>query len=487
MRDGTPTASGTVRRDIRRTARRPCTGLPSRPGGTRAPRDRAYQHAALRYDPTRPASNVKRTIAFIFFGGILWAEVRSLTILHTNDLHSRLSPDAQGRGGFAYLASAIRREKADCPQCIVLDAGDVVQGHPASTLYRGVPAFKLANRLGIDVACLGNHEFDYGWEMISTFRKIAKYPLVSANVTNGEGAWIGDAPYLTRTINGVRLGIIGAMLGTLPDMTTLRVLGPWRALPVVETVRKYAAELHPRVDLNVVVGHISEGPDILREVPEVAVVVSGHNHGGLKEPVRVGERLEVRVAGYGIELGRLDLQVDLDARRIASSTWKRIPIDSRTIPAAPDVAREVAEWDAKVAKVVDVPIGESRRMMAQPEVRALMERAIVEELGVDLAFVNRGGVRDVIPQGQLLARHIWNVMPFDNRMVTGRFPGSQLPAAAREGRAIDPAREYTFAVPDFVAFNQSSNFGVNGLEFPQAGPLLRDLLIDWVKKKKVLE
>jgi 2',3'-cyclic-nucleotide 2'-phosphodiesterase (5'-nucleotidase family) len=203
--------------------------------------------------------------------------------------------------------------------------------------------------------------------------------------------------------------------------------------------------------------------------------------------VRVDERLEVRVAGYGRELGRLDLQVDLDTRRITSSTWKRIPIDSRTIPAAPDVAQEVAEWEAKVAKVVDIPIGESKRLLAQPEVKALMERAIMEELGVDLAFVNRGGVRDVIPQGPLLARHIWNVMPFDNRMLTGRFLGSQLPAALREGRVIDPAREYTFAVPDFVALNQSSNLGASGLEFRQSGPLLRDLLIDWVKKKKVLE
>src|SRR5256885_16524120 len=80
------------------------------------------------------------------------AEVRTLTILHTNDLHSRLTPLENKRGGFAYLATVIRRERANCHDCILLNAGDLAQGSPVSTLDHGVPVFELANLLGFDAA-----------------------------------------------------------------------------------------------------------------------------------------------------------------------------------------------------------------------------------------------------------------------------------------------------------------------------------------------
>src|ERR1700730_19026520 len=90
------------------------------------------------------------------------AEIRSLTILHTNDIHARLTPLENGQGGFAYLAAVIRRERANCGDCILLNAGDLVQGTPVSTIYHGLPVFELANLFGFDAATPGNHEFDYG-------------------------------------------------------------------------------------------------------------------------------------------------------------------------------------------------------------------------------------------------------------------------------------------------------------------------------------
>src|SRR5579872_1178200 len=97
------------------------------------------------------------------------AEIRSLTILHTNDLHARLTPLDNGRGGFAYVAAAIRRERAGCKDCIVLNAGDLVQGTPVSTIFHGLPVYEVGNLLGFDVSTLGNHEFDYGWMQTRKF------------------------------------------------------------------------------------------------------------------------------------------------------------------------------------------------------------------------------------------------------------------------------------------------------------------------------
>ena len=87
-----------------------------------------------------------------------------LTILHVNDLHAQLLPDSEGRGGFAHLATALERERRAARAHLTLHAGDMVQGTPVSTLFEGLPIFTVANTLGIDVHCLGNHEFDYGWQ-----------------------------------------------------------------------------------------------------------------------------------------------------------------------------------------------------------------------------------------------------------------------------------------------------------------------------------
>ena len=80
----------------------------------------------------------------------LAAEIRSLTILHTNDLHARLTPLDNHHGGFAYLAAAIRRERANCTDCILLNAGDLVQGTPVSTIFHGLPVYEIANLFGFD-------------------------------------------------------------------------------------------------------------------------------------------------------------------------------------------------------------------------------------------------------------------------------------------------------------------------------------------------
>src|SRR5580765_2198982 len=115
---------------------------------------------------------------------ILPAEVLPLTILHVNDLHARLSPLENKTGGFAYVASAIRAERANCNTCIVLNAGDNVQGSPVSTIFHGLAVYEITNLLGFDASTLGNHEFDYGWETTKKFMALAHYPIVCANVVD---------------------------------------------------------------------------------------------------------------------------------------------------------------------------------------------------------------------------------------------------------------------------------------------------------------
>ena len=421
----------------------------------------------------------------------LAAEVRSLTILHTNDLHSRLMPLENKRGGFAYLATVIRRERANCRDCILLNAGDMAQGTPVSTIFHGLPVFEIANLLGIDAATLGNHDFDYGWMQTRKFMSTAKYPIVSCNIVNEKGELFTGEPYTVLTVNGLRVAVLGAMTNTLKTLSLPKLLGQWHTTPVADTVRRYARELKAKSDLIVLVSHITgdEELDVLSHATEIPVIVSGHIHSGLPQALNDEGRVLVRVRGYGEEIGRLELKVDTAKKAPVSWTWKRIPVDSTVTPPAADVEREVKRWEDDVTARVDRPLAISKRAFTKSEVRDLIELAMRQESGADFAFMNLGGVRDTLPAGQLRERNIWNIMPFDNRVVTGTFKGRDLPEVVLRGRKVQPNRTYTLAVSDFTAANQGTaeNLRVTGLQFPGDAGLLRDVLIDWFHKKKVID
>lgn len=427
----------------------------------------------------------------LLFCAPLAGEIRSLTILHINDLHARLMPLDNHHGGFAYLATVIRRERAHCTDCILLNAGDVAQGTPVSTIFHGLPVFEIANMLGFNAATLGNHDFDYGWPQARKFMETANYPMVSSNLVGARGQLFAAKPYVVLDVNGLRVAVIGAMTDDLKTLTFPKLMGEWHTLPVFETVRKYAAELKHRSDLIVVLAHITPAEErkFLAEAPEIPVLVTGHLHSGLPEALTQDGRVLVRVKGYAEELGRLELQVDTQKKAPVSFTWKHLPVDPATLEPAPDVAREVKHWETAVAERVDRPLAISRRKFEKRDVKVLIERAMCAETGADFAFMNLGGVRDTLPQGPLLERNIWDIMPFDNRLVFGRFKGRDLPPVVLGGRHIDPDTEYTLAVSDFTAANQGTpeNLRATGLEFPSDDGLLRDALIDWFRKKKVIE
>jgi 5'-nucleotidase/UDP-sugar diphosphatase len=264
-----------------------------------------------------------------------------------------------------------------------------VQGSPVSTIYHGAPVYKIANLLGIDAATVGNHEFDYGWKAIQGFAHIAHYPLLSENVQNGDGQFLTGKGYAITSIGGVRIAVIGVVMGDLTgNFSTVEEVGPWDVKPVLETVRRTAAQLRDRADLIIALGHLNEreAAQLLAEAPEVSIVVAGHVHTGYSVLKQNGHRYAVEAKAYGVELGRLDVQFDLTKHEIESAVWKHIPIDSHRLAPAPDVAKEVDQWEAKVSRIVDVPVAEAKHPYSREELRPLIEKAMADATGADFAF-----------------------------------------------------------------------------------------------------
>ncbi|MDB6038140.1 MAG: metallophosphoesterase [Verrucomicrobiales bacterium] len=414
-------------------------------------------------------------------------EITTITLLHTSDLHAHLLPDSNGKGGFAELRATILEQKKLTPDSLLLDAGDMVQGTPVSTIYKGLPIFEVANLMGFDATILGNHEFDYGWQQISNFCAVANFPILCANVIDGKKKILADSPDRIFVVKGVRIAVIGLLTEDLPHLTTPNLLGETKVESILTSVRYELDSLKNKAEIFIVLGHLRdpESDSLARQFPELTAVIAGHPHLSMKEPRKVGSGIVVSVANYGRELGRLDLGWSKERGKVVSINWRAIPVAN--IEPDPLVNAAVQAWERRVASVVDIPIGTAAREFTKPEVKELTERALKEQLGVDFAFANIGGIRDQLPRGTILARHIWNIHPFDNRVVIGRFKGSDLPPSVTGQNAVIPQKVYTLAVSDFVAVNQAQ-MGTNGLQFPPPGDtLMRDIVIDWVKKQKVLQ
>jgi 2',3'-cyclic-nucleotide 2'-phosphodiesterase (5'-nucleotidase family) len=292
-------------------------------------------------------------------------------------------------------------------------------------------------------------------------------------------------------VNGLRVAVIGAMTGALNTLSTPKSLGEWHTIPLMETVRKYAQDLRGQSDLVVLLAHIGgeEESAILNSVPEIPVLVTGHIHTGMSEAMSHDGRVLVRVRSYGEELGRLELKVDTEKKAPVSWTWKRIPVDSAKTEPDAAMARQVKVWEDKVTAQVDRPLAIASRTFNKGEVKRLIEQALREETHSDFAWMNSGGVRDPLPQGQLLDRQVWNIMPFDNEVLIGTFKGRDLPKVVIGDKKIDPDRDYTLAVSDYTAANQGTaeNLRTTGLQFPKNAGLMRDMLLDWFRKKKVID
>jgi len=135
---------------------------------------------------------IKKTttiISFIFLSISLEAEIKEINILHTNDLHSHLFPhietwisDTREVGGFANLATLVKKEKEFNPNTIYIDAGDYFSGPYISTLTKGRAVINSMNFLGLDAACIGNHEFDHGWDNMLEQMKEATFPILNGNI-----------------------------------------------------------------------------------------------------------------------------------------------------------------------------------------------------------------------------------------------------------------------------------------------------------------
>lgn len=437
------------------------------------------------------------------------ADVTRLRLIAFNDLHGHLEPGDNtiavpdprqpGQrtslrvGGVAHLATAVRRLRNEGLPSVLISTGDLIGASPlTSALFRDEPTIEIMNLLGLDLNAAGNHEFDQG---VAELRRMidggcaltprgaaatcahptgrydgARFPFIAANIEDADGKLLLP-PYVVNTIDGVRIGFVGAVTRhtaaiVMPD----GILG-WRFTSEAQALNRHARNLRAE-GVGVIVAVVHEGGEsdgdfndcdnprgsifeIVRALEQtIDVVLSAHSHRAYNCVI------DGRVVVQGASFGRLLSVVDLTIDR-ASGTVQRPLTRTRNVPVAngleadkalqaayppfaadPDIAAAVAHYRKRVAPLADLGIGRiaatfergpaHRGDSAAGRLIADAQLAATRSNGAQIAFTNTGGIRtDLLfraPKGVVTYGEVFAMQPFGNTLVTMTLSGAQLKA-----------------------------------------------------------
>ncbi len=407
-----------------------------------------------------------------------------LVILHTNDTHSNVEPDANGIGGVLQRKAIFDSVRQAEKHVILVDAGDMVQGTLFFKFFGGDVEYPLMDMQGYDIRVLGNHEFDNGLESMADHYRSSKAERLSANYdftgTAAEGLF---KPYTIKKVAGKKIGFMGINVDPSSLIAAKNTEG-MKFLPIIETANRVAHELkHDKgCDLVVAVTHIGyiNAPDPSRETDamlaaaskDIDIIIGGHSHtlvepeGGqypslLKnaegKPVRV-----VQTGKYGKYVGKIEVDLDhLKGSTGEDYKYELIPVtdrfpaeklDQKITKFLEPYKQSVDSVNAHVIAMSAADLSSSSGVGGYPNFTAdfglAYGRHISDSLTragtpmhVDLSLMNRGGIRQDMPKGPVTEGQILSTFPFSNYMVIIELKGSDFleamkVSAKRGGEAI---------------------------------------------------
>jgi 2',3'-cyclic-nucleotide 2'-phosphodiesterase (5'-nucleotidase family) len=402
------------------------------------------------------------------------------------------------------------------------------------------------NLMRFDAMVVGNHEFDFGQDILKKRIAEAKCPVLGANV---EGLELLK-PYVIKEADGIKIAILGVVTDETPVSTHPRNVAGLKFIPPDAAVKKYMTELRNKADIIIVLSHIGYSADRLlaEEAKGIDVIVGGHSHTKLLKPVVIGNTIIVQAWEHGKALGVLDLVIE---------DGKIVKFDGHLEEIKPEPDNEdravtglVERYNKKIGSVLDEIIGEAAVGIDGENVRKretnlgdLVADIIRSTSGADAAIINGGGIRASVSKGEIKIKDIYTVLPFDNYIVAVKLTGKQIREALEHGvsaveeeagrfpqvsdikftysrsakpgsrvkdiligdKPLEAGKEYIVATNDFLAaggdgykvfgeaVKSSKDFSITGgmmkgekLAFSDSGRWLRDVVIGYIKEKKVI-
>lgn len=392
----------------------------------------------------------------------------SLTILHTNDFHSRFEPiskydstcgaedNAEGKcfGGSARLVTALEAARARSNNSVLFDGGDQFQGTLFYTYYKGKLAAEMMNKMGYDGMTVGNHEFDDGPEVLAGFMDAVTFPVLMSNAdVSMEPALAGKLQKSTVIERGgEKIGLIG-----LTPQDTDELASPGKNVVFTDPVQAVQGEVDKLtaegVNKIIVLSHSGYAVDkrVAAETTGVDVIVGGHSNTLLGDmegaegpyPTVVNGTQILSAYAYGKFLGELNVTFD-DEGNILEASGQPIIMDAAVTEDEATVAR-ITEAAAPLEEIRNKVVAESAEaidgdrnscragecQMGNLVADAMLAR--VKDQGIQIAIQNGGGVRASIDAGEVTMGEVLTVLPFQNTLSTFQVTGATIVEALENG------------------------------------------------------
>lgn len=366
-----------------------------------------------------------------------------VTLLQLNDVYQISAIDKGTRGGLARVATLRKKVMEESPNTLFLLGGDTIAPSVASNIFKGQQMIAVWNMIGLDFSVLGNHEFDFGPEVLRERIKESRFTWLGTNVIDKRsGKPFADMPpFVIREIGGVKIGFFGLLT---PDTAQFSSTGPdITFLDPCETAKKIVPQMKAKgAQVIVAITHLA-----MREDKQVArcaspdVIIGGHEHEMLES--LAGHTPIFKWGADARDLGRIDLNIKLPTGELESIDWTSIPVTSE-VKDEPVAAALIEDYEKKVSADVDKPIGSTKVSLdARGEMNRSRETnlgsyiadAYRKAVGADVALFNGGSIRagKIFSPGQLTKRDVMAILPYENPIVKIEVTGATLRAALEHG------------------------------------------------------
>ncbi|PSL02556.1 bifunctional metallophosphatase/5'-nucleotidase [Cecembia rubra] len=270
---------------------------------------------------------------------------KRISILHTNDMHSRIEsfPDDGSRwanqGGMIRLASLVSEIRSEEENLLLLDAGDVFQGTPYFNFYGGKLEFKLMSQMGYDASTIGNHEFDNGLKGLFDQMPHASFPHICSNYDFSKTLMAGATiPYKIFKKSSLRIGVFGLGI-ELQGLVGKKNYENTQYLDPIGVAQEMVQELKSKKsDLIICLSHLGysyrgnkiDDIKLAAAVSEIDLIIGGHTHTFLDEPTQIknteGHTTIIHQVGTGaLRLGKVDFEFNKE-NKINFANAKSLPI-----------------------------------------------------------------------------------------------------------------------------------------------------------------
>ncbi len=471
---------------------------------------------------------------------------KSITILHTNDIHGHFTPDPASWlddnppvGGFAALDYYITRERNDVESSLLLDAGDFMTGNlickkKHGGAYGGA-IIEMMNMIGYDCSVIGNHEFDAQGSDISAINniiqleRIAEFPILCANMIDSSGNEFSDEHFRIFDVDGLKVGVIGVTYHQMLGMASADNLEGFYSTDPAAKVNQIVGLIDSKTDLIIVLSHLGYENDeeMANKIHGVDLIIGGHSHSRITHPDKVNGVIIAQAGSYNHDLGRIDLTVAGDT--VQSYNGKLItPLVANT-KAQPRLQAFIDSFAVMIEEEYGAVISHLKQdwrgaYNEESNTGDWLTDALAKETGADIAFLNSGGIRKNIMAGPITKKDINEMLPFQNYVELFDCSGKELKAIAQEnaeaqglethgilqlsglsyswrkdGRKVivsdikvndKPVQDdkiYRVASVDYVNGSYDKYYGIKPRTIHNTGMILADVIIDAILKTETID